>query len=153
MVPGARIELATPAFSGRRSTNELPRLFNNLAVGKTSCVGFCVGFCCRNRNLAATFKLAGSLFEVGLVRNVISVKDAACFVARNRHADLLRYAATNELPDRTSSEVVHLQPLITSFSFAVRPLLDDFLSEAGPTTKRIPIFPRLGNAAAILAGK
>src|SRR5216683_17927 len=24
-VPGARIELATPAFSGRRSTNELPR--------------------------------------------------------------------------------------------------------------------------------
>jgi hypothetical protein len=27
MVPGARIELATPAFSGRRSTNELPRLF------------------------------------------------------------------------------------------------------------------------------
>ena len=24
MVPGARIELATPAFSGRRSTNELP---------------------------------------------------------------------------------------------------------------------------------
>ena len=26
MVPGARIELATPAFSGRRSTNELPRL-------------------------------------------------------------------------------------------------------------------------------
>jgi hypothetical protein len=30
LVPGARIELATPAFSGRRSTNELPRLFNNL---------------------------------------------------------------------------------------------------------------------------
>ena len=27
MVPGARIELATPAFSGRRSTNELPRLW------------------------------------------------------------------------------------------------------------------------------
>src|SRR5690349_8880795 len=27
MVPGARIELATPAFSGRRSTNELPRHF------------------------------------------------------------------------------------------------------------------------------
>jgi hypothetical protein len=25
MVPGARIELATPAFSGRRSTGELPR--------------------------------------------------------------------------------------------------------------------------------
>ena len=25
MVPGARIELATPAFSGRRSTSELPR--------------------------------------------------------------------------------------------------------------------------------
>jgi hypothetical protein len=25
MVPGARIELATPAFSGRRSTTELPR--------------------------------------------------------------------------------------------------------------------------------
>src|SRR6266852_3813771 len=25
VVPGARIELATPAFSGRRSTNELPR--------------------------------------------------------------------------------------------------------------------------------
>jgi hypothetical protein len=30
MVPGARIELATPAFSGRRSTTELPRLINNL---------------------------------------------------------------------------------------------------------------------------
>jgi hypothetical protein len=27
-VPGARIELATPAFSGRRSTNELPRQLN-----------------------------------------------------------------------------------------------------------------------------
>jgi hypothetical protein len=25
LVPGARIELATPAFSGRRSTSELPR--------------------------------------------------------------------------------------------------------------------------------
>jgi hypothetical protein len=25
VVPGARIELATPAFSGRRSTTELPR--------------------------------------------------------------------------------------------------------------------------------
>jgi hypothetical protein len=25
LVPGARIELATPAFSGRRSTGELPR--------------------------------------------------------------------------------------------------------------------------------
>jgi hypothetical protein len=25
VVPGARIELATPAFSGRRSTSELPR--------------------------------------------------------------------------------------------------------------------------------
>jgi hypothetical protein len=25
LVPGARIELATPAFSGRRSTTELPR--------------------------------------------------------------------------------------------------------------------------------
>ena len=30
MVPGARIELATPAFSGRRSTNELPRHFEEL---------------------------------------------------------------------------------------------------------------------------
>jgi hypothetical protein len=30
MVPGARIELATPAFSGRRSTNELPRHFLKL---------------------------------------------------------------------------------------------------------------------------
>jgi hypothetical protein len=30
MVPGARIELATPAFSGRRSTTELPRPINNL---------------------------------------------------------------------------------------------------------------------------
>jgi hypothetical protein len=28
VVPGARIELATPAFSGRRSTNELPRQLN-----------------------------------------------------------------------------------------------------------------------------
>src|SRR5258708_22351929 len=28
LVPGARIELATPAFSGRRSTNELPRQLN-----------------------------------------------------------------------------------------------------------------------------
>src|SRR5882724_8412476 len=28
MVPGARIELATPAFSGRRSTTELPRQLN-----------------------------------------------------------------------------------------------------------------------------
>jgi hypothetical protein len=38
MVPGARIELATPAFSGRRSTNELPRLFNNLRVVRS---GWC----------------------------------------------------------------------------------------------------------------
>ena len=37
MVPGARIELATPAFSGRRSTNELPRQkcnFNSLESGQ-----------------------------------------------------------------------------------------------------------------------
>jgi hypothetical protein len=31
MVPGARIELATPAFSGRRSTSELPRHANNFS--------------------------------------------------------------------------------------------------------------------------
>ena len=81
LVPGARIELATPAFSGRRSTNELPRLFNNLRVGKTRCVGFCVGSDCGNRDLAATFKLAGSLFEVLLARDVVTVEDGACLVA------------------------------------------------------------------------
>ena len=32
MVLGARIELATPAFSGRRSTNELPRLEGNFSI-------------------------------------------------------------------------------------------------------------------------
>src|SRR5437588_7728492 len=32
MVPGARIELATPAFSGRRSTNELPRHFGSFSI-------------------------------------------------------------------------------------------------------------------------
>src|SRR5215831_18827400 len=31
VVPGARIELATPAFSGRRSTSELPRHANNFS--------------------------------------------------------------------------------------------------------------------------
>src|SRR5271165_5567515 len=38
MVPGARIELATPAFSGRRSTNELPRQrnFSSLVATPTS---------------------------------------------------------------------------------------------------------------------
>jgi hypothetical protein len=39
MVPGARIELATPAFSGRRSTNELPRhkRFKNCRGGAELC--------------------------------------------------------------------------------------------------------------------
>src|SRR5690242_340279 len=32
MVPGARIELATPAFSGRRSTSELPRHADNFSI-------------------------------------------------------------------------------------------------------------------------
>ena len=32
LVPGARIELATPAFSGRRSTSELPRHGGNLSI-------------------------------------------------------------------------------------------------------------------------
>jgi hypothetical protein len=32
LVPGARIELATPAFSGRRSTSELPRHGGNLLI-------------------------------------------------------------------------------------------------------------------------
>ena len=32
MVPGARIELATPAFSGRRSTSELPRHADNFHI-------------------------------------------------------------------------------------------------------------------------
>src|SRR6516225_7489076 len=36
MVPGARIELATPAFSGRRSTNELPRQRNFSSLGSAS---------------------------------------------------------------------------------------------------------------------
>ena len=47
LVPGARIELATPAFSGRRSTNELPRLFNNL---QSANVGGCY---CGARNPAS----------------------------------------------------------------------------------------------------
>src|SRR6266436_5706890 len=39
LVPGARIELATPAFSGRRSTNELPRHkgFRNCMVHADLC--------------------------------------------------------------------------------------------------------------------
>src|SRR5437879_13888830 len=40
VVPGARIELATPAFSGRRSTTELPR---HLSRQNRAC-RFCVGF-------------------------------------------------------------------------------------------------------------
>ena len=48
MVPGARIELATPAFSGRRSTNELPRLFNNLQSANVGCC-----YCGANRNPAS----------------------------------------------------------------------------------------------------
>ena len=32
LVPGARIELATPAFSGRRYTNELPRRFGSFSI-------------------------------------------------------------------------------------------------------------------------
>jgi hypothetical protein len=32
LVPGARIELATPAFSGRRSTSELPRHGSSLLI-------------------------------------------------------------------------------------------------------------------------
>src|SRR5438132_14100565 len=32
LVPGARIELATPAFSGRRSTNELPRHISSFSI-------------------------------------------------------------------------------------------------------------------------
>jgi hypothetical protein len=47
-VPGARIELATPAFSGRRSTNELPRLFNNLQSANVGCC-----YCGANRNPAS----------------------------------------------------------------------------------------------------
>src|SRR6266403_5353339 len=35
MVPGARIELATPAFSGRRSTNELPRHIWSFSILET----------------------------------------------------------------------------------------------------------------------
>ena len=35
MVPGARIELATPAFSGRRSTNELPRRSYEFSILET----------------------------------------------------------------------------------------------------------------------
>jgi hypothetical protein len=37
LVPGARIELATPAFSGRRSTSELPRhALSLLILGATA---------------------------------------------------------------------------------------------------------------------
>src|SRR5215469_4950048 len=37
VVPGARIELATPAFSGRRSTNELPRRHGNFNILESDC--------------------------------------------------------------------------------------------------------------------
>ncbi len=37
VVPGARIELATPAFSGRRSTNELPWHCTNSREAHTVC--------------------------------------------------------------------------------------------------------------------
>ena len=39
VVPGARIELATPAFSGRRSTTELPRhLLSRNCMGRDAIV-------------------------------------------------------------------------------------------------------------------
>ena len=37
VVPGARIELATPAFSGRRSTTELPRHWTNSRDAQCAC--------------------------------------------------------------------------------------------------------------------
>src|SRR5215472_17103651 len=81
MVPGARIELATPAFSGRRSTNELPRLFNDLRVGKNRCVSFCVSFGTRLRQAGASFEKLRSVLQVPLVGDVVAVKHRARLVA------------------------------------------------------------------------
>src|SRR6266481_55997 len=75
LVPGARIELATPAFSGRRSTNELPRLINNLRVRKNRCVSFCVSFDYRYRCLAVMLNQLRSVFQVAFVRDVVAVKN------------------------------------------------------------------------------
>jgi L-methionine (R)-S-oxide reductase len=60
LVPGARIELATPAFSGRRSTSELPRHANNFSslgaspqpVNSPGIFCFCVP--CFNTNMSTT---------------------------------------------------------------------------------------------------
>ena len=149
MVPGARIELATPAFSGRRSTSELPRHVNNLRVGKTGCVGFYFG----NRHLAAKFNLACSLLQVAFIRDVVPIKNRTRFVTADRHTDLLRHAAPHQPPYCTSPKVMHLKPFVAAGGFAIGPFLGQLFPEAGSTAKRIPIFPRLGNAAAIFPSK
>ena len=64
MVPGARIELATPAFSGRRSTNELPRQLNFSSLVSTSnAVKFrqiFFQFLCSGRLLRCEFCIPGA---------------------------------------------------------------------------------------------
>src|SRR6266478_4941978 len=128
VVPGARIELATPAFSGRRSTSELPRHVNNLQVGKTGRDGFVLVFNLRKRWLGAWFQQLRSLLQVALVSDVIPVENVARLVPGNHHCNFLRNAAANHAPYRRTPKIMHLQSFVVSGSLAVSMFLDQHLS-------------------------
>jgi L-methionine (R)-S-oxide reductase len=99
MVPGARIELATPAFSGRRSTSELPRHANNfssLGASRWSVNSrgiFCFPIPCFNTNMPTTAQESAAVIsELNKVSSGASNADGLMnAIASLLHEKLTRY--------------------------------------------------------------
>src|SRR5712664_4092313 len=99
LVPGARIELATPAFSGRRSTSELPRHANNfssLGASRRSVNSLGI-FCFRvpwfNTNMPTTVQESASVIsELNKLASIASNADSLMnSIVSLLHEKLTRY--------------------------------------------------------------
>ena len=99
MVPGARIELATPAFSGRRSTNELPRQLNFSSL-----------VAARSRvNSAKIFPISAYLWSTRMESNVdhkLEIFRHRPAARRARHVRRIRRSA-HEIHRRPSPRKTH----------------------------------------------
>jgi hypothetical protein len=105
VVPGARIELATPAFSGRRSTTELPRLFNHLQT--VDIHGICSGVYLwseRNSKFSYDLRILQIIAAESLDRNEF-VLGREMRVSHG-HLNIL---VSHEFRDRTDIHVGHHQ--------------------------------------------
>src|SRR4029077_5797256 len=113
-------------------------------------------------SLSIFTNFATSVHEVGIVRDVVSVEDAAGLMSRNDHRNLLRDAVGDHVPYPGSPEIVEQQPFVFPFAAArltlhyrndLAALLAHKLASSSNNTRLPPSIPEISNRLAIITSE